>query len=649
MSIQFGKYNFDGRPVAPNELDGVRPLLAPYGPDGEGSLCKNNLGILYRALHTTKESRNEVQPRALPSGVVITWDGRLDNREELAAELAIGASGEASDLEIVAAAYDAWGTGSFGRLIGDWALSIVDPSQCSLILARDFVGTRPLFYSVEKDHICWSSLLEPLVLHIGRSFELEEEYIAGWLAFFPEARLTPYRGVHAVPPGSFVRLAKEKKQISKYWDFNPAKQVRYHSDQEYEEHFRAVLSQAVRRRLRSTSPVIAELSGGMDSSSIVCMADDAIRGGFAEVPGLDTVSYYNDSEPNWNERLYFTKVEERRGRAGLHIDVSSQPVLPEWSGCNNFAATPVSVGRRGEAERLWKSSLTSGGYRVVLSGIGGDEVTGGVPTPIPELADALARARFRTLSSLLRSWCLATRRPWIHVLSETALRFCSFGNAAGSKYAPSWLRADFRERHGDALAGYPARLKLFSAPPSFQENMATLETLRREMSCTVQACDPPYEKRYPFLDRDLLEYVYAIPCSQLLRPGQRRSLMRRALAGIVPEEVLNRKRKGFVSRSLTMAFASQADALIGKSRRMLVSERGVVDAGAFSAMLQQLRQGKEVPLVGLIRLCELEQWLQRLQLAGGLTPKSIADGRSSTVSSSGRDTRRSLRAIGPKM
>ena len=88
MSVQFGKCNFDGKPVDPRGLDEVRPVLAPYGPDGEGYICKDNFGILYRAFHTTKESRREQQPYILASGAVLTWDGRLDNREELIGQLA---------------------------------------------------------------------------------------------------------------------------------------------------------------------------------------------------------------------------------------------------------------------------------------------------------------------------------------------------------------------------------------------------------------------------------------------------------------------------------------------------------------------------------------------------------------------------------
>src|SRR5271165_5195041 len=106
MSVQFGKCSFDGKPVDPKDLDRVRPVLTPYGPDGEGYFCKDNVGILYRAFHTTKESHNEVQPYLSKSGAVMTWDGRLDNRKELIDLLGGELSVDSTDLAIVAAAYE---------------------------------------------------------------------------------------------------------------------------------------------------------------------------------------------------------------------------------------------------------------------------------------------------------------------------------------------------------------------------------------------------------------------------------------------------------------------------------------------------------------------------------------------------------------
>src|SRR6267154_422417 len=276
MSVQFGSWNLDGRKADRQYLAKAGEMLAPYGPDGRGAYIKDNVGILYYAFHTTRESRKEAQPCVTPSGAVPTWDGRLDNREELVRELREVLTISATDVEIVAAAYEAWGTACFARLIGDWALSVWDPRNRLLILAKDPIGTHPLYYRFNKDQVAWSTILDPLVLLAGKTFALEEEYIAGWLSFFPATHLTPYVGVHSVPPSCFVRLEAGRQTSNMYWDFDPSKIIRYRTDAEYEEHFRAVFAEAVRRRLRSGSPVLAELSGGMDSSSIVCMADTII-------------------------------------------------------------------------------------------------------------------------------------------------------------------------------------------------------------------------------------------------------------------------------------------------------------------------------------------------------------------------------------
>jgi len=215
MSAQYGKCNFDGKPVDPEDVNEVRPVLAPYGPDGEGFICKDNIALLYRALQTTKESRREVQPHIAPSGAVLMWDGRLDNREELICELGRGITSESPDVEIVAAVYEVSGTRSLAKLIGDWALSVWDSAARTLILAKDFVGTRHLYYSIENDHVTWCSILDPLVISPRHPFKLDEEYVAGWLSFFPATHLTPYLGIHSVPPSSFVRLTRAKHEISK--------------------------------------------------------------------------------------------------------------------------------------------------------------------------------------------------------------------------------------------------------------------------------------------------------------------------------------------------------------------------------------------------------------------------------------------------
>jgi len=609
MSVQFGQWNFDARPIDRTYFERVQAILRLHGPDGGRSYQNASVSIFYHAFHTTKQSRLETQPYVTPSGLVFTWDGRLDNRLELIATLRDKLSPHCADVAIVAAAYERSIRDCFATLLGDWALSVWNPADRSLVLAKDFAGARHLYYTYDSQSVTWSSVLDPLVLLSTKTFQIEEEYIAGWLGFFPATHLTPYVGIYAVPPSSCVSIKMSGVTVQKYWDFDPQKQIRYANDYEYEEHFRSVFDESVRRRLRSDAPVLAELSGGMDSSSIVCMADKVIADGRAETSRLDTVSYYDDSEPNWNERPYFTKVEEIRGRSGCHINTGLDTDQAFDHDCT--AMTPASTKLPDPAGQQFIDCLRSRDNRVLISGIGGDEMLGGVPTPIPELADLFARARSMDLIHKLKAWALSSRRPWIHLLLETARTFCSarLFDAAGTERLP-WLQESFVKRHRMALSGYKKRLQLLGPLPSFQENLGALEMLRRQLASMAQPTIPIYEMRYPYLDRDLLQFLFAIPRNQLIRPGERRSLMRRALLNTVPAEILNRKRKAFVVRGPRAAIASQHGSPAELTRTMVSVSLGFVDAQNYHRALQKARNGERVPLVPLMHTLRLEYWLR---------------------------------------
>src|SRR5215475_4565580 len=189
MSVQFGRWNSDGRPVEREYLERVEALLVPYGPDDSGTYSHANISIIYRAFHTTCQSRNEAQPYVITSGAVLSWDGRLDNRTELISELHDVVASNTTDVEVVAAAYERWGSTCFARLIGDWTLSVWEPRKRSLTLAKDPVGVRHLYYSLDNHQVLWSTILDPLVLLSGKTFALCEEYIAGWFSHFPATHL----------------------------------------------------------------------------------------------------------------------------------------------------------------------------------------------------------------------------------------------------------------------------------------------------------------------------------------------------------------------------------------------------------------------------------------------------------------------------
>jgi len=124
------------------------------------------------------------------------------------------------------------------------------------------------------------------------------------------------------------------------------------------------------------------------------------------------------------------------------------------------------------------------------------------------------------------------------------------------------------------------------------------------------------EKTVPYLDRSLLEFLYAIPRDQIVRPGQRRSLMRRAMAGIVPDEILNRKRKAFPIHTPIAAISSHWSSLVASNTSMAIEELGIIDAGLFAEALNLAVRGRNVAIVPLARTLTLELWLRQLIKAG---------------------------------
>jgi asparagine synthase (glutamine-hydrolysing) len=633
MSVQFGRWHFEGQLPTPDYIEKVNATLAPYGPDSNESYSEGGVSILYHAFHTTKESRREKQPHISSSGAVITWDGRLDNRAELISQLRDSVTCDSADIAIVAAAYEHWSTTCLGKLIGDWALSIWNPRERFVLLAKDAIGTKHLYYSFDNKQLTWSTILDPLVLFAEKTFEICEEYIAGWFSYFPATHLTPYAGIQSVPPSSSVLMYGARHAVIKYWDFDPKKKIRYRTDAEYEEQFRTVFATAIQRRLRSDRPVLAELSGGLDSSSIVCMADALIARAGAETPRLDTISWYDDTydqlEPDTNERRFFTKVEEKRGRTGWHIDLRTLKTnarlhkLPAFGFENDrFVVTPSSNRGLSEQFKQYAEHMRSEGHRVTLSGIGGDEVTfGDVPTPTPELQNLMASARFFTLACQLSAWAAKMRKPRFPLLWKAARGFfsSSFTGLPVDMCPPPWLQPGFVRRNRTALCGYPSRLKLFGALPSFQENLVKLNVLQRLLENWPLQVQMLCDVRFPYLDRDFLEFLYAVPREQIVGVGKRRFLMKRALVGIVPDDLLNRRRKAFVPPTPGKDSSTEWPSQVEIGQDITSSSIGIVDRHRFAEALQKARHNEDFAIGNLKRGVRLEFWLRHLVIQKILT------------------------------
>jgi asparagine synthase (glutamine-hydrolysing) len=181
-----------------------------------------------------------------------------------------------------------------------------------------------------------------------------------------------------------------------------------------------------------------------------------------------------------------------------------------------------------------------------------------------------------------------------------------------------WFHPDFVRRNHAALCGYPSRVKLFGALPSFQHNIATLEVLRRTLVHLVFPSNFLREVRFPYLDRDLMEFMYAIPREQLVRVGQRRSLMKRALSGIVPNELLTRRQKAVVPQEPRKHVSTEWPNPVEIDQHMVSSSIGIIDRNRFLEALQKARLNEKVPVRMLERTLTLESWLRHLTIQGVL-------------------------------
>jgi len=227
-------------------------------------------------------------------------------------------------------------------------------------------------------------------------------------------------------------------------------------------------------------------------------------------------------------------------------------------------------------------------------------------------------AEFREFLHRAFLWAMASRKPLIQIAGKTIRAFLPTMRTAHTRtlWPMPWLTPQFARRHQKTLKTSVTRFRWRGPLPTFQENLRALDGLRRQIACAELPPAPFCEKRYPFLDRDLLEFLYAVPREQVVRPGQRRSLMRRALVGITPDELLNRKRKAFTSRKRLVAIAADWPRYAEMTQHMASNSLGIVEARKFLEVLQKARCGEVVPTVILMRTIILEGWLRNLHRLG---------------------------------
>lgn len=613
MSGLAGILNFDGAPVDPKVLDALAHRLANHGPDGGGQKRGAGVAMVFRAFHTTRESRFERQPLVTTAGHMLVWDGRLDNRAELISQLRPDLETCPTDAEITTASYLRWNANFLSHLIGDFALSLWDQTTRTLLLARDAFGTRPLYYQITSQRIVWSSDLASLLDVSTLPPAIDREYVAGYLSTAPELDRTAYKSICSVPPGFALVVSDDRVVKREFWRPDPQRQVRYRCDSDYEDHFRELFRDAVRCRLRSDGPVWAELSGGLDSSAIVCMADRIVELREAEASQVETVSYVYENSPASDERRFIREVEQQRGKAGHHFhEDESVGRFLELDLETIVRPNPIY---RFTARHDWvRARMQQAGSRVLLSGVAGDNLLWSGVEVSPQLADLLAQLRLISLHRQATLWSRATRDSYTGLLWRGAV-LPLLPQTLRTRFAPQSPLVDrefakqmnLRERSTSAAGRWGFNL------PSARAQVSMLSAAIATVASCYYRDRVPTEYRFPFLHRPLVEFLLAVPIEQKLRPGENRSLQRRAMKDLLPRAILNRHGKRWPTQAICRTLAGNWREVEWLFKQPRVCEYGFVDARALAETAKRIRHGVQHLGADLTIIFSVELWLRAFE------------------------------------
>lgn len=550
MSAIVGLVRMDG---APDGLASVTSMMdsLSYRPHDRDAIRQLGPAIFgQQSLAVTPEAAQEALP-LVGDAWLVTADLRLDNRAELARSL--GVSGHLGDGALVMSAYARWGTTCAEHLLGDFALAIWDQRLGSLFCARDHLGMKPFFYFFDGHVFAFGSEIKALLslAEVPRAMNLS--MARDHLLCLPgEAAATFYERVFRLPPASTLTFGREGiPAIREYWRLDPAKELPAASDDDLVEEFRSLFSQAVSCRLRSATPVGATLSGGFDSSAVVCSARKLL----GRTAPLHAFSVRFPQTPECDEGTFIECVRGVGGVVGHDVPGDTGSPLGDMLPVFEHFDEPSLIQNFHLSRAAYRAAAAEG-IRVMLDGHDGDTAIAKAPT-----ASGPGTAARRSLARRLASLALHPRRAWarlqarLHRAPEAASASPGIINEEFSRQTGACDRLDsFRQAARMAAAAGDRQLhlrRLTNGYPVYaSEAMAKLGA--------VFGIEP----RHPFYDHRLLELCLALPPSLKNRDGFTRYVARRALEGVLPDPVRWRPGKTNLGPQFHQAFRTRDRELV---------------------------------------------------------------------------------------
>jgi asparagine synthase (glutamine-hydrolysing) len=549
--------------VDPTTLARMVKAIAHRGSDGEGQWHEGPIGLGHRLLYTTPESLHEKQPVIDDTGDVrLVWDGRLDNRQELTvtlgADMAPGAG--ATDPALVLRAYRRWGLRALDHMVGEFAFALWDDRVQTLVCARDRLGLKPLHYTWAGPTLFFGSEIKPLLAARGAIPEPDDEMVLAFLLREFRERdhdRTFFRGMCRLPPGHVLTVRNGVARVGRYWAIDPLRETRYARDDEYVDHFLTLFAEAVRCRLRSEFPIGVFVSGGLDSSAILCTAERYGGGPDGGVPALEAFTLFSD-DPASDERTFARDVVAATGRKGHEIHAADDDPLHRIDELLWEVESPI-VGAARQSVLAGTDAVLAWGCRVLLSGDGGDHLLDEVGY-LADLVHELRLRRFLHDTRAFASWYGGSRAQFagmaLALLVPPRMKYVA--KRALRRAPPPWINGGLARAVGlrDRLREpwHTVPFPSFAQADSYLCVASAYQVLKLEVDERASAA-AGVETRFPFLDARLVEYVLSVPSTRRTHGGERKRLLRSAMRGIVPDTIRFRRGKGdwtdTMDRSLT--------------------------------------------------------------------------------------------------
>ncbi len=552
-----GAFDFKGRPIDPSLIRRMSAVISHRGPDGSGSYVSGEIGLGHRRLSII-DLQGGAQPISNEDGTLqVVFNGEIYNFVELREELVgFGHKFETrSDTEVIVHAYEQWGTGCVTRFNGIFSFALWDSGKKQLLLARDHLGVKPLYYVTAGGRLLFASEIKSLLQdqECKRAVDIDALGALFTLRYVPSPD-TLFKGIKKLPPAHILRVSSQGLEVKRYWTATP-KQHENPDEDELIETYQSLVEDAVRLQMRSDVPVGLFLSSGVDSSALL-----ALMSRIASEPVRTFTIGFEDGEKS-NETQDARAIAEQFG-ADHHEMIVQAKDYEDYYG-RYLWDIEEPVGNETAAAFYFVSMIASSKVKVALTGQGADEPWAGyhryigvkfseLYSRLPHfLTDSLIKPAVERFAKNERAKRAVFSLSESDMLTRFVKIYSFYDSEMKARLFQGWVKESI------STDGKQARQSL----GRLYSDVSNLDPLTQMLYIDTRASLPDdllmvgdktsmansIEARVPFLDYRLIEFVESLPPHFRLRGLRGKYLHKKAAEKWLPKYVVYRKKKGFAN------------------------------------------------------------------------------------------------------